>query len=76
MQDIREKIQQIKKELEYVEKSSCFMYDYKLICSLLDKLKVKEIKLTKEDVEKNNSVYLVNYSEDGKYITIKKENDI
>ena len=59
MEEFEKEIEKIKNKVVEIEKKYCFMKDYKLITTLLNKLNVQEFELTKEEIEKNDAMYMI-----------------
>ncbi len=72
MKELEQELQEIKNKINEIEKKYSFVKDYKLICTLLDKCNLNDIKLNREEVKKNNSIYIV--ESNGDEIHIYKEN--
>lgn len=71
---VYEELKELKNKLDEIEKKYSFMYDYKLISAILDKLNVKEMKLSREEIENNNSMYVV-INAHCNTVTVKKEDE-
>ena len=57
--ELVQELQEIKNKINEIERRYSFVTDYKLICTLLDECNLSDIKLSREEIEKNNSIYIV-----------------
>ncbi|MBQ9607821.1 MAG: hypothetical protein IJV15_00080 [Lachnospiraceae bacterium] len=64
MKELEQELQEIKNKINEIERRYSFVKDYKLICTLLDKCNLSDIKLSREEIEKNNSIYIVENNDD------------
>lgn len=58
--EMYDELKEIKQRIEKFEKKYTFIQNYKIICAILDKCKIYDIKLTADEVERNKSLYIVN----------------
>lgn len=63
--ELEKELQELKDKINDIERRYSFVKDYKLITTLLDKSNIVDITLTREEIENNNSIYIVenNYNE-------------
>ena len=63
--ELEKELQELKDKIDDIERRYSFVKDYKLITTLLDKSNIVDITLTREEIENNNSIYIVenNYNE-------------
>jgi hypothetical protein len=66
-----EEIKELKAKIEELERKALFVQDYDLITTLLKKLNVDNIEISKEEMMNTHTTYIVERKED-KYI-IKEE---
>ena len=64
MRELEQEFQEIRNKINEIERKYSFVKDYKLICTLLDKCNLSDIELKREEIDKNNSVYIVENNED------------
>ena len=64
MKELEQELQEIKNKINEIERRYSFVKDYNLICAILDKYNLSDIKLSRKEVEKNNSVYISEHNED------------
>ena len=69
---MEEEIKELRNKLDELERRYNFTNDYKLICTLLDKLYIDKIELLIDEVESNNSIYMVQRDYENGNITITK----
>lgn len=69
---MEEEIKELRNKLDELERRYNFINDYKLICTLLDKLYIDKIELLIDEVESNNSIYMVQRDYENGNITITK----
>lgn len=71
MEDFKQEIREMKDKINEIEYKYLFIQDYNMIAKLLDKLNIEEFELSKEEIENNNAVYIVERTEDK--VKIKKQ---
>lgn len=71
MEDFKQEIREMKDKINEIEYKYLFIQDYKMITKLLDKLNIEEFELSKEEIENNNAVYIVERTKDK--VKIKKQ---
>lgn len=69
---VEEELKELRSKLDEIEKKYHFMCDYNLVSAILNKLNVKEMKLSREEIENNNSMYVV-INAHCNTVTVKKE---
>lgn len=69
-----EEIKELRDKLDELERKYHFVNDYKLVCTILDKLYIDKMELLIDEVESNNSLYMVQRDIENGNITITKEN--
>lgn len=74
MEDFKQEIREMKDKINEIEYKYLFIQDYNMIAKLLDKLNIEEFELSKEEIENNNAVYIVERTEDK--VKIKKANTL
>lgn len=55
--EIFEEIKELRNKIDEIEKKYSFMYDYKLISTILDRLGVNNMTIPRKDIENNESMY-------------------
>ena len=63
MKDFIKEIEEIRSQLDEMERKYTFIYDYKLISTILDYLGINDIKLTEKEVRNNKSYYIAERKE-------------
>ncbi len=66
--NLEQELKEIKNKLNEIERRYSFQNDYKLICTLLDKCNLTDIKLKRSEIEKNNSIYVVEVNDDEVFV--------
>ena len=65
MQDILDKIQEMKKELQQLEQRVNFITDYKFLIHLFDEIfNIEEIEVKVEDIKENKTMYQIERSDE------------
>ena len=65
MQDILDKIQEMKKELQQLEQRVNFSTDYKFLIYLFDEVfNIEEIEVKVEDIKENKTMYQIERSDE------------
>ena len=72
---MEEELRKMRDKIDELEKAYYLINDYKLIITILDKLELKEIKLTDKEIEENKSMYIVHRDYDNGKVTVTKRND-
>ena len=63
MNELEKELQELRNKIDEIERRYCFQRDYKLICTLLDNCNLIDINLKRSEIEKNNSIYIVEQNE-------------
>lgn len=73
MEEFEKDIKDLKNKIKEIENKYLFSKNYKVLTTLFDKLNVDRIEIDKKDIEKNNSLYLMETKEDKVIITKMEE---
>jgi len=71
--ELLEKIEALEKEINELKEKYGKIHDYQLVTTIFDKLGVTDIEVSYDEINKNNSLYLVEFSEEEQKVYIRKE---
>lgn len=71
--EIFEEIKRLENEIKVLKEKFIFVHDYKLIAAAFDKVGIINVEFTFDEVQNNDSLYIVECDENEKKFRIKKK---
>ena len=68
---MKQEIEELKKKIEDLEYKYLFNEDYNFVCTLLNKLNVEVVELTEDEIKSNETMFILDRTEEGKTRIIK-----
>ena len=70
--NFEKELQLLHEKIDEIENKYFFFKDYKVVIAALAKAGIEEIKLTKEEIENNKAVYMLENKKDGNEVVLKR----